>query len=75
MKFNKKSIIALLGIAILILLYLTTLVTAFLNIPNWDRLFQASIVATIGLPILLWVYLLLIKGLKARQDESNTPDE
>lgn len=72
MKFhkNKRSIIALLGVAALVLLYLAALITAFLDIPNWDKLFQASIVATIGIPILLWVYLLLIKGIKSRQSDA-----
>ena len=62
MKKNKKSIVAIMGIILLALLYLVTLVTAFLDIPNWDRLFQASLIATIGLPILLWIYLLLYKN-------------
>ena len=62
MKKNKKSIVAVMGIILLALLYLVTLVTAFLDIPNWDRLFQASLIATIGLPILLWIYLLLYKN-------------
>ena len=70
MKKDKKSVIALLGIALLVLLYVATLVTAFLNIPNWDRLFQACIVATIGLPILLWIYLLILKDWKNRQERS-----
>ncbi len=64
MKLNKKSFVALLGIALLILLYIATLITAFLNIPNWDKLFQACVFATIGIPILLWIYLMLIKNRK-----------
>lgn len=77
MKFhkNKRSIIALLGVAALVLLYLAALITAFLDIPNWDKLFQASIVATIGIPILLWVYLLLIKGIKNRQSDAYFSDD
>jgi len=61
MKKDKKSILALTGIALLILLYLTTFVTAFLDIPQWDRLFQASLAATVAVPILLWIYLMLYK--------------
>ena len=48
MNKNKKSVFALVGIAMLILLYITTLVTAFLNIPYWDRLFQASLAGRTG---------------------------
>lgn len=64
MKRNKKAFAALLGILLLILLYLAALITAVLNIPNWDRLFRACIAAAIGIPILLWVYLLLFKHWK-----------
>lgn len=67
MKKNKKSFFALIGVAMLILLYLTTLVTAFLNIPYWDRLFQASLAATVAVPILLWIYLMLYRHWKDRQ--------
>ncbi|MBO5093934.1 MAG: hypothetical protein J6C33_06210 [Lachnospiraceae bacterium] len=69
MKKNKKASAAILGVIILILLYLTTLVTAFLNIPNWDKLFQASLVATIGVPILLWIYVLIYKKWQERNDD------
>lgn len=72
---NKRSIAALIGVTALVLLYLATLITAFLNIPNWDKLFQASIVATIGIPILLWVYLLLVKGVKSRQSDAYFSDD
>lgn len=77
MKFHKskRSIIALLGVAALVLLYLAALITAFLDIPNWDKLFQASIVATIGIPILLWIYLLLVKGIKSRQSDAYFSDD
>ena len=69
MKKNKKASAAILGVIILILLDLTTLVTAFLNIPNWDKLFQASLVATIGVPILLWIYVLIYKKWQERNDD------
>ena len=68
MNKNKKSFFALVGIAMLILLYITTLVTAFLNIPYWDRLFQASLAATVAIPILLWIYLMLYRHWKNRQE-------
>lgn len=68
MKKDKKSIAALIGVAVLVLLYLATLVTAFLDIPFWDRLFQASLTATIGIPILLWVYLMLYRRWKENQE-------
>ena len=59
MKKNKKQIAAMAGILLLAALYLFTFVTAFLNIEHWDRLFMASIVATVGVPILIWIYIWL----------------
>ena len=50
---NRKRILAWIGIILLVLLYLATLITAFLHIPGWDRLFQACLIATIGVPILM----------------------
>ena len=68
MKKNKKSVVAMFGVIALVLLYLATLITAFLDIPNWDRLFQASLVATIGIPILLWIYVLAYKKLSDKEE-------
>lgn len=61
MKKNKKAVAACIGVAALVLMYIITLVTAFLDIPNWDRLFQACLAATVGIPILLWIYLTLCR--------------
>lgn len=69
MKKNKKSVVAMFGVIALVLLYLATLITAFLDIPNWDRLFQASLVATIGIPILLWIYVLAYKKLSDKEEK------
>ena len=69
MKKNKKSVAAMFGVIALVLLYLATLITAFLDIPNWDRLFQASLVATIGIPILLWIYVLAYKKLSDKEEK------
>lgn len=61
MKKNKKAVAACIGVAALVLMYIITLVTAFLDIPNWDRLFQACLATTVGIPILLWIYLTLCR--------------
>ena len=37
--------------------------------PGWDRLFQACLVATIGLPILLWIYIWLYQQIRERKEE------
>ena len=73
-KKTPKQIAALVCVGLLLLLYLATLVVACLNFPGADRLFQACLVATVGLPILLWIYIWLFGKIKERrqgQDNSN----
>ncbi|MCM1127671.1 MAG: hypothetical protein NC429_14525 [Lachnospiraceae bacterium] len=59
MKSKSKQVAAILCIALLVLLYAATLVVSLLDFPGSDRLFGACILATIGLPILLWIYIWL----------------
>ena len=49
---------------ILVLLYLVTFISALLDFPGADKLFAACLTATIGLPILLWLFLWCFKHLK-----------
>lgn len=57
MKKNRKQIAALICVILLVLLYVATLVVALLDFPGSDRMFAACLMATIGLPILLWIYI------------------
>lgn len=59
MKKSPKQIAAILCIVLLVLLYAATLIVALLDFPGSDRLFAACLMATMGLPILLWIYLWL----------------
>lgn len=59
MKSRSKQIAAILCIVLLVLLYVATLVISLLDFPGSEKLFAACIVATIGLPILLWIYIWL----------------
>lgn len=58
-KGTPKRIAALLCILFLIFMYIFTLIAACLDFPNSDRLFSACLLTTIGLPILLWIYIWL----------------
>lgn len=66
MKRRPKQIAAIICIVLLVLLYVATLVVSLLDFPGSDKLFAACITATIGLPILLWVYIWLYGRLNAR---------
>lgn len=57
MKKTPKQITAIIGIALLLLLYIATLVIAILDFPGSDKLFAACLLATIAIPLLLWLYI------------------
>ncbi len=59
MKKKPKQIAAIICIFLLVLLYVATLVVSLLDFPGSDRLFAACLLATIGLPILLWIFIWL----------------
>lgn len=54
-----KQIAAIICIALLVLLYVITLVVSLLDFPGSDKMFAGCLVATIGLPILLWIFIWL----------------
>lgn len=56
-KPTPKQIAAIICIVLLVLLYVATLVVSLLDFPGSDRLFAACLLATIGLPILLWSFI------------------
>ena len=63
---KSKQIAAWICIILLVLLYLATFITAALDFPGSGALFQSCLVATIGLPILLWIYIWLFGKIKDR---------
>lgn len=56
-----KRILALLGVILLAGMYVATLISAFLATPATRDLFLASVVATVMIPILLYVLQLIYK--------------
>ncbi len=65
-KRTPKQIAALLCVILLISLYLFTFITACLDFPGSDRLFLICLMATVGLPILLWLYIWLYGMMKEK---------
>ena len=64
-----KQILAIIGIILLVLLYLSTLVCANIDHTETMRLFQASILATVIIPVLLWAYSFIYKLIKKNDKE------
>ena len=61
-----KRIGALALVVILLALYITTFILAFMKSPTAQKLFQVSAIATIALPVTLYGYMLIYKYLKNR---------
>ncbi len=74
-KRTPKRIAALLCVIILVGMYLLTLIVACLDFPGAGNWFAACLFATIGLPILLWVYLWLYKLMKDRISDRQTENK
>ena len=53
---TSRQVVALIGIALLVLMYLSTLITAIAGNPASDRLFFLSLFATLTIPVLIWIY-------------------
>lgn len=73
MKRSKTvRVLAIIAIVLLVVLYLSSLVFALLNDPVADGLLKASFLATIALPVLLYVYTLMFKYAKQRKENRET---
>lgn len=66
-----KRILALLAVIIIALLYLTTLVLSFFQSEQAGELLTISIVATVVIPVLLYIYLWLFRLIKGENEEES----
>ena len=72
---NIKRVLALAGAALLVILYVCTLVFALMDSPASDRLLTASIAATILIPVLLYGYTLIARVLKKGDDSQENDSD
>lgn len=56
-KITSKQVVALAGVVLLVAMYLITLIVAIFDPDTSGRLFQACLVATIAIPLLIWIYI------------------
>lgn len=84
-KITSKQVVALAGVILLAALYLVTLAVAIFDQDNSGRLFQACLVGTITIPLLIWVYVWMYGKLRGKHtmadldlggesQEQSTPD-
>lgn len=69
-KRTPKQIAALFCVILLAAVYLLTLLCACLDFPGADKMFATCLYATIGLPILLWVYIWFYGIIKERRADT-----
>lgn len=72
-KRTPKQIAALICVILLAALYVVTLIVACLDLGDAGRLFAGCLLATIALPILLWIYIWLY-GIYRNKHNMASPD-
>ena len=75
MKRTAKQIAALIGVALLVLLYVLLLVFALFDFEGRELLFRACLIGTVAIPILIWIYMYLYDKLILSRDGSDDSDE
>ena len=68
---KSKRIMALIGAILLVLLYVSTLIFAFIDSVVSQKLLMAAIAATILLPVLLYIYSLFSRTSHTDDSDSN----
>lgn len=69
-KKQLRRVLAWIAIFALLLLYAMTLVFSLIDSPLGKRLLAASLFATVFIPVLCWVFLLTIRLVKGRGQQS-----
>jgi len=72
-KIAPKQIAALICVVLLVGMYIGAFVVACLDLGDSGRLFAGCLVATIGLPILLWLLIWSFDLMKKRREDSRPP--
>lgn len=70
-KLKLKRIGALALVVLLVSLYIITFILAFMKSPVAQKLFQGSVIVTVGLPVILYSYMLIYKYLKNRKNTNS----
>lgn len=70
-----QKVLAIIAICLLVGLYITTLVTALIGSPAAIELFKVCVVATITIPILLWIFISIFKRVKSDVDEAHASED
>lgn len=64
-----KRILAIFGILLLVGMYLTTLICAIFDTGNGMVMFQASVLCTVLVPILIWGYTVIYRLARKKEEQ------
>ncbi len=70
-----KRTLALFGVALLVALYLLTLIFALIDSPWSFECLKVSVGLTIFIPVLLWIYLAMFRYIDQRRQSAAGADE
>lgn len=70
-----KRIFAIIGVVILVGMYAVTLLSAIFATPATKDFFKASLLATLVIPILIYVYMLVYRLITGRQGDDEEKQE
>lgn len=65
-----KRVLAIAGVIVLLGLYVVTLISAICATPATKDFFLVSVIATLMIPILIYVYLLIYQLVTGRQEDA-----
>ena len=66
-----KRLFAIIGVILLVSLYILTLVMALTDNTSTMRMLEASVLATIIIPVLIWTYTFIYRLLNKKDDSQN----
>ena len=70
-----KRILSLIGIILLVALYAVTIIAAIFDNTNTMRYLSASLMATVVVPVFIWVYQLIYRLVRNRKKDRQDEEE
>lgn len=69
-KATSKQVVAIVGVVLLVLMYLVTLVVAFVDTSASGHLFAMCLFASFAIPFLIWIYAWLYQKMVHRNEDA-----
>lgn len=72
-RITSKQVVALVGVVLLVLMYISTLIVAIVDNSDSGKWFMCCIFATVAIPLLLWIYTWMYGKLTGRHTIADAP--